>query len=211
MPNISGDPVGDSVVYNSAISSRLKIVQDGTNKHLEFRSVSITNRELPGHDSWLAFRGVTTDLSRIITFSWTGKLDRGSNALLMDVSDGYSNLITRLQINEQGEIRAAKSVSDNYSTLIGTINYDNYHTFTVNVDPLKNTYNLIVVGVGVKRPSTAEDPRRPIDVTLPILSNLIVVNRERGIIPKPELSFNWDPIQNNGHTYTVASVFIKRN
>ncbi|GAB2596783.1 hypothetical protein GCM10027190_51090 [Spirosoma areae] len=210
--NIPGSPVGDSVAYNYAIQDKLKISLDGSNKCLEYSDVPIRDSQISGHLDWLSFRGVTTDLSKTITFTWTGKIDRGDNDLVVSISDGFANAIARLTVNKAGEIRICDSPSDyTYRELVGTINYGSYHTITVIVDPLKNTYTLGVVGAGVLRLSTDDDPRRPINVTRTSLSGLIVVDREQNIIPKPQLSFNWYPKNYAGRKYTIASIYIKRN
>lgn len=209
--DIPGEPIGDSLMYDPASSPRLKVIQDDTFKALAFSDETTSIQGT--HADGLSFVGITTNLSKPILFSWTAKLDRGNNDLLLYLSDGYGNYISRLTLLENGEIRAATDPVDylNFPKLIGQINFGDYHIFTVRLDPLTNTCNISVVGVGVTRVSTLDDdPRRPINVTIASLSNLVIEDRKIQVLPRPTFSLNWSPKITGHQKYSIASVSINR-
>ena len=206
--DIPGDPRGDLVNYNPAINNRLKIVASGSNKNLEFSAGSAGTES--GHNNWLSFQGVSTDLGKPLAFFWTGKISRGENDLLGAITDGYDNAIARFTINRKGEIRLCSNSSDRYYTLqIGTIKFDEFHNISIYVDPLKNTYTIGISGHGVYRFPKGEDYRTAINITRDNLFNLIIAARERETPPKPELVFNWTR-EDNIAKYNIASVKMSR-
>ncbi|MBO0952507.1 hypothetical protein [Fibrella forsythiae] len=188
--DIPGAPIGDTLTYDSAITPKLKVIQDGTSRALSFSDEATATRGM--HKDWLSFVGVETDPDKPILVAWTAKLSRGTNDLLLFISDGYGNYISRLTLLKNGEIRAATDLVDyeNYPKLIGRINFDKYHIFTVRLDPLTNTCNIGVVGVGVTSISD-DDPRMPVNVTMESLSNLASEDRKLQVLPRPMLSLNW--------------------
>jgi len=140
--NLPGDPTGDAIKYHNAIQPRLK-VQNSTiagNKALHFIFNPITDPPNLS-DLWLGFKGIGTDLTQTIWFTYTGK-NNGARVLI-EVADGHATLIARMRISSNGDVGLAQNLLDDYTNIIGNVG-TGVHTvvFTVTTSNLK--YNVTI-------------------------------------------------------------------
>ncbi|WP_276366033.1 hypothetical protein [Chryseolinea sp. H1M3-3] len=195
--NLPGDPAGDVIEYVNALEPQLKVQNSpiAGAKALHFTNVAITNP--PGHQRWLSFKGVGTDLTKTIWFTHTGQNTGASHDLLIDVSDGHGHLMARMRIKSNGEVGLAKNITDDYTDVLGNIGSE-VHTiiFTTSASTLK--YNVTIfktTGPAI----TAEN--KPM-----ITDNALSFNNPA----HPMLSFQHSEQSGSSHTYAIGSVTISK-
>lgn len=208
----------DSILYESSISPRLKIISlptiDGVEAHkeLEFSNVPVVASQEGGHSrTWLNFKGIRTDLSSIVTFSWLIKVDRTSSDLITDLQDGYYNHITRILINRAGEIRIPEVVYDwECKRIIGRItDFSRYYWFTIHLNARTNKFDLIIIGRGLEN-SDPEKSGGTINISgEKPFEDLLKKEGEMKVYPKPEILFNWDNYSLGGRCL-ISNVTIKK-
>ena len=95
--NLVGAPSGDSIVYIDAIEPRLS-VQNSTlsgYKALYFAQIPVDTLP-PDASQWLSFKGIGTDLTQTLEFSFTGK-NNGAD-MSIELSDGDGHPMARMRI-----------------------------------------------------------------------------------------------------------------
>jgi hypothetical protein len=194
---LPGDPTGDEITYHTAMEPQLK-VQNSTiagSKSLHFTNVAISNPS--GHQRWLSFRGVSTDLTQTIWFTHTGQNTGASHDVLIDVSDGHGHLIARMRIKTNGEVGLAKNITDDYTDVLGNIGSE-VHTiiFTVSASTLK--YNVTIFKTSGPTITAENKPM--------ITENALSFNNPA----HPTISFQHSEQPGSGHTYAIGSVSISR-
>ena len=197
--NLPGDPSGDVIDYHDAIQPRLK-VQNSTiagAKALIFTFNPLTNPNNPPtlSEQWLGFKGIGTDLTETIWFTYVGQ--NNGATVLIDVDDGHAHIIARMRISPNGDVALAQNLMDNYTNVIGNVG-SGVHTvvFTVTTSSLK--YNVSVFpssGPAI----TAEN--KPM-----ITQNPLYFNNPA----HPQLSFLHDGSVPTGNSYAIGSVDISR-
>jgi len=195
--DLPGDPSGDVIEFHSDMTPQLK-VQSSTiagSKALHFTNVSIP--DIPGHQRWLSFKGVGTDLTKTIWFTHTGQNTGASHDFHIDVSDGHGNLIARMQIASNGEVSLATNIIDDYSDVIGNVG-SQVHTiiFTVSASTLK--YNVSIYPSSGPAITAVDKPM--------ITENQLSFNNPA----HPMLSFGHSEETASGHTYAIGSVSISK-
>ena len=134
--NLVGAPSGDSIVYIDAIEPRLS-VQNSTlsgYKALYFAQIPVDTLP-PDACQWLSFKGIGTDLTQTLEFSFTGK-NNGAD-MSIELGDGDGHPMARMRIEGSG------AVHDSYG-VIGNVGSDP-HTivFTMFTSSLK--YNVTII------------------------------------------------------------------
>src|SRR5919199_1240567 len=74
---LPGNPVGDSVVYQSVSNSRLRVQNSPitTGQKALFYSQAPLTGSVTAFNQWLSFKGIRSDYNQTIWFHWTGKLN----------------------------------------------------------------------------------------------------------------------------------------
>src|SRR5688572_24808767 len=141
--NLPGDPNGDVIEFNNALLPQLKVQNSSIAgaKALHFTNVPISNPG--GHQRWLSFKGVGTDLTKTLWFTHTGQNTSAGNPVLIDVSDGHGHLMARMRIASNGDVGLATNILDNYSDVIGNIG-SQVHTIIFTVSPSSLKYNVTI-------------------------------------------------------------------
>lgn len=195
--NLPGDPTGDVIEYNVALEPQLK-VQNSTiagSKSLHFTNVPISNPS--GHQRWLSFKGIGTNLTKTLWFTHTGQNTGASHDFLIDVSDGHGHLMARMRIKTNGEVGLATNITDDYSDVIGNIGSE-VHTIIFTTSPSTLKYNVTIfksTGPAI----TAEN--KPMITTDKLLFNNPA---------HPMISFQHSEQAGSAHTYAIGSVTISR-
>lgn len=194
---LPGDPSGDEITYNAALNPQLK-VQASTiagSKSLHFTNVSISNPG--GHERWLSFKGVGTDLAETIWFLHTGQNTGASHDVLIDASDGHGHLIARMRIKSDGEVGLAKNILDDYTDILGNVGTE-VHTviFTCSASTLK--YNVSIYKTTGPAILAESKPM--------ITENALSFNNPA----HPSLSFQHSASSAASHIYAIGSVSITR-
>jgi hypothetical protein len=194
---LPGDPAGDEIQYNSALDPQLR-VQASTiagSKSLHFTNVSIADPG--GHQRWVSFRGIGTNLTETVWFLHTGQNTGAAHDVLIDVSDGHAHLIARMRIRSDGEVALAKNILDNYTDVIGNVGSE-VHTviFTCSASTLK--YNVSIYKTTGPAILAENKPM--------ITENALSFNNPA----HPTLSFQHSASSAAGHTYAIGSVSITR-
>ena len=194
--DLAGAPSGDVIEYHDEIEQRLKVQNSSISgsKALHFTYDPIDN-PIPLAGQWLSFKGIGTDLTQTLWFSYTGQNNAATVAI--DVSDGHGHLIARMRIRPTGEIGLAQNLADDYSDVIGNVG-SNVHTviFTVFTSDLK--YNVTVTKGSGPAITTENKPM--------ITDNLLSFSNPA----HPTLSFLHAGEEPNGSTYAIGSVTISR-
>jgi hypothetical protein len=195
--NLPGAPSGDVIQFHNDMTPQLK-VQNSTiagSKALHFTNVSIP--DVPGHDRWLSFKGVGTDLTKTIWFTHTGQNTGASQDLHIYVSDGHSHVIAMMRIASDGQVALAKNIADAFTDVIGNIGSQS-HTiiFTVSASTLK--YNVTIL--------TPNGPTITAENKPMVTDNQLSFNNPA----HPMLSIQHSELSNPGHTYAIGSVSITR-
>lgn len=193
--DLPGDPSGDAIAYHDAIQPRLK-VQNSTisgSKALIFTYNPLTNPNNPPtlSEQYLSFRGIGTDLTETIWFTYTGQ--NNGAAVLISVSDGHANSIAMMRISPNGNV----ALADDFTNVIGSVG-NGVHTvvFTATTSALK--YNVTVFpesGPAI----TAEN--KPM-----ITNNPLYFNNPA----HPTLGFLHEGSVPTGNSYAIGSVTISR-
>jgi hypothetical protein len=198
--NLPGDPTGDVIRYNAAIANQLVVQTSGTagEKALHFRNAPISG-DISGHNKWLNFRGINSDLATTLWFTHSGSFTGATGDVLIDVSDGYGGLIARMRIKANGEVALARTILDAaYSDVLGTLSGAG-HTivFTATVSELKYNVTIFQTG-GVSIPPASDRP-------------MITTNRLHFRNPtNPSISFMHHGGANINHRYIIESVVISK-
>jgi hypothetical protein len=195
--DLPGAPSGDVIQYHTDMTPQLK-VQNSTiagSKALHFTNVSIP--DVSGHQRWLSFKGVGTDLTKTIWFTHTGQNTGASHDLHIDVSDGHGNVIARMRIATNGQVALAKNITDDYTDVIGNVG-SQVHTiiFTVSASTLK--YNVTIF--------TTNGPTITAENKPMITDNQLSFSNPA----HPTLSFQHSEAAGSGHTYAIGSVSISK-
>jgi len=193
--DLPGDPSGDAIAYHDAIQPRLK-VQNSTisgSKALIFTFNPLTNPNNPPtlSEQYLSFKGIGTDLTETIWFTYTGQ--NNGAAVLISVSDGHANSIAMMRISPNGNV----ALADDFTNVIGSVG-NGVHTvvFTTTTSTLK--YNVTVFpesGPAI----TAEN--KPM-----ITNNPLYFNNPA----HPTLGFLHEGSVTTGNSYAIGSVTISR-
>ena len=195
--NLAGDPTGDVIEFNNALLPQLK-VQSSTiagAKALHFTNVSISNPG--GHQRWLSFKGIGTDLTKTLWFTHTGQNTAAGNPVLIDVSDGHGHLMARMRIASNGDVGLATNILDNYSNVIGNVGSE-VHTIVFTVMPSTLKYNVTIFKTSGPAITAENKPM--------ITEDVLSFNNPA----HPMISFQHSENSASGHTYALGSVVISR-
>lgn len=195
--NLPGDPSGDVIQFHAALEPQLR-VQNSTiagSKALHVTNVAIADPG--GHNRWLNFRGIGTDLTQTLWFTLVGQNASASRDVLIDVSDGHGHLMARMRIRGNGEVGLATNLLDDYTDVIGNVGLQ-VHTivFTTSASTLK--YNVSIfkaTGPAI----TAEN--RPM-----ITENVLSFNNPA----HPSLSVRHSDATGTPDMFAIGSVAISR-
>ena len=194
--NLTGAPSGDVIEYHAAIEPRLTVQNSAVagSKALHFTYNSIGDPP-PLSAQWLSFRGIGTDLTNTLWFTYVGQ--NNGTGVSIDASDGHGHLTARMRISENGDVGLAQNIGDNYSDVIGNVG-SGIHTvvFTMFTSTLK--YNVTILkdaGATI----TAENRAM-------ITDNLLTFNNPA----HPMLSFLHAGLVSDGSIYAIGSVSISR-
>lgn len=196
--NLPGDPAGDVIQFDPGLTPQLAVVNSATagEKALNFRNMTVA---IPsGHNRWLNFRGISTNLVETLWFVYNAKNTSATSNVLIDVSDGSGHLMARMRIQSSGDVGLATNILDNYSNVIGNVGSGS-HTIIFTVMPSTLKYNVSIY------PSsgpviTAEN--KPM-----ITENAL----EFANPAHPSVSFQHESTSGSGgHQYIIESVSISR-
>ena len=193
--NLPGDPSGDEITYHDAIQPRLK-VQNSTisgSKALIFTFNPLPDPNNPPtlSQQYLSFKGIGTDLTETIWFTYTGQ--NNGAAMLISVSDGHASTMAFMRISPNGDV----ALADDYTNVIGSVG-NGVHTvvFTVTTSALK--YNVTIIpesGPAI----TAEN--KPMVTNNPLFFHNPA---------HPSIGFLLEGSVPNGNSYAIGSVTISR-
>jgi hypothetical protein len=193
--DLPGDPSGDAIAYHDAIQPRLK-VQNSTisgSKALIFTFNPLTNPNNPPtlSQQYLTFKGIGTDLTETIWFTYTGQ--NNGAAVLISVSDGHANSIAMMRISPSGDV----ALADDFTNVIGSVG-NGVHTvvFTATTSTLK--YNVTVF---------PESGPAIIAENKPMITNNPLYFKNPA---HPTLGFLLEGSVPNGNSYAIGSVTISR-
>jgi len=195
--DLPGAPSGDVIQYHSAMTPQLK-VQNSTlagSKALHFTNVSIP--DVPGHDRWLSFRGIGTDLTKTIWFTLVGQNIGASEDLYIYVSDGHAHVIAMMRIASGGQVALATNIADPFSDVLGNIGSQS-HTIIFTVSASTLTYNVTIL--------TPSGPTITAENKTMITNNQLSFNNPA----HPELSIQLPEMTNPSHTYAIGTVLISK-
>ncbi|MBE9464828.1 hypothetical protein ACFP1I_17590 [Dyadobacter subterraneus] len=196
--DIPGAPSGDEVVFETVLNPRLKITTSNNSagqKALTFSQAPATG--LTAHNQFLSFRGISTDFTKPLWFSFVGTLSGSGSDLMIDIADGSAGLIARMYFRNNGDVELERSLAGTPAELIGNIPLGTIHTVVFTLDMNKKTYNLTIFkSVGnilVKdHPLLLENP-------------LAYANPAH-----PQISFRFDASTFETRKYVIESVNISR-
>jgi hypothetical protein len=195
--DLPGAPSGDVIEYHADMTPQLK-VQNSTlagSKALHFTNVSIP--DVPGHQRWLSFKGIGTDLTKTIWFTHTGQNTGASQDLHIYISDGHAHVIAMMRIASNGQVALAKNIADSFTDVIGNIGSQS-HTiiFTVSASTLK--YNVTIL--------TPNGPTITAENKPMITDSQLSFNNPA----HPELSIQHVETPNPSHLYAIGNVLITK-
>ncbi|MCF0054167.1 hypothetical protein [Dyadobacter sp. CY356] len=196
--NISGAPAGDEVVYEPVLTPRLKVTTSTNSagqKALTFSQAAATG--LTAHNQFLSFRGISTNFTKPLWFSFIGTLSGSGSDLMIDIADGSAGLIARMYFRNNGDVELERSLAGTPAELIGNIPLGTIHTIVFTLDMNKKSFNLTIFkSVGniiVKdHPLLLENP-------------LAYANPAN-----PQISFRFDEANYDTRKYVIESVSISR-
>lgn len=195
--DLPGAPSGDVIEFHTDMTPQLKVQNSSIagSKALHFTNVSIP--AVSGHQRWLSFKGIGTDLTKTIWFTHTGQNTGASHNFLIDISDGHGNLFARMRIATNGEVGLATNILDNYTDVIGNVG-SQVHTiiFTVTASTLK--YNVTIYPSSGPAISAVDKPM--------ITDNALTFNNPA----HPMISFQHSEESGSSHTYALGSVSISK-
>ncbi|WP_159467126.1 hypothetical protein [Dyadobacter sp. 3J3] len=196
--NIPGSPVGDEVVYEAVLNPRLRITT--SNNSAGQKALTFSQAPAPGldaHNQFLSFRGVSSDFTEPLWFSFIGTLSGTGSDLMIDIADGSAGLIARMYFRNNGNVELDRSLAGTPAELIGNIPPGTIHTIILTLDMNKSSYNLTIfktVGnILVK------------DHPLLLGNPLSYANPAH-----PQISFRFDENNYDDRKYVIESVSISR-
>ncbi len=146
--SLPGNPNGDQITYKTALEDRLEVVTrpDFATRALAHQYASLPS-SVPSQDRWINFRAKSTNLTKPVTFTWSGIADFSSGQpFLIYLEDGSGGIFGIIKIESDGSVMLADdAISDSEA---GTIASGQKHTFIVNVDVANEKYNLSVLKSG---------------------------------------------------------------
>jgi hypothetical protein len=196
--DIPGNPAGDEVTFETVLNPRLRITASNNSagqKALTFSQASATG--LNAHNQFLSFRGVSTNFTQPLWFSFIGTLSGLGSDLMVDISDGAAGMIARMYMNENGDVLLDRSLAGAAAELIGNIPPGTIHTVIFTLDMNKKTYNLTIF----KTVGNIIAKDRPI-----LLANPLTYANPA----HPQISFRFDKANYESRKYTIESVSISR-
>jgi hypothetical protein len=146
--NLPGAPTGDVIQYVPGVEPQL-IIGNGTvtpgttpGKALLFTNAP-TVGTVSATDLWVSFKGTSTNLTNTVWIVYTAKNTGAVSPLLIDVTDGTSNLVARMRVDPNGTMALARNILDPYTDVIGNVGNDTHTVvFTLNFANLQ--YNVTV-------------------------------------------------------------------
>jgi len=146
--SLPGNPSGDEIRYAAALEPRLEVVtHPDFSTHVLAHEFASIGTGVPSRERWLSFRAKSTNLTRPVTFTWSGMADFSyGNYFTVYLEDGSGGLFAMIRIESDGDVLLA----DNFSSFseVGTITSGQKHTFIVTVDVGNETYNFSVFQPG---------------------------------------------------------------
>ncbi len=196
--NIPGAPSGDQVVYEPVLTPRIKVTASSNSagqKALTFSQASATG--LNAHNQFLSFRGISTDFTKPLWFSFIGTLSGLGSDLMIDIADGSAGLIARMYFRENGNVELERSLAGTPAELIGNIPLGTIHTVIFTLDMNKKSYNLTIF----KTVGNILVKDHPL-----LLENPLAYSNPA----HPQISFRFDASNFETRKYVIESVNISR-
>lgn len=195
--SLPGDPSGDVIQFNAAVEPQLKVQNSSIagSKALHFTNVAIVDPG--GHNRWVSFRGIATDLTQPLWFTHTGQNSGVMRDVFIDVSDGHGHLMARMRIKPNGEVGLATTLVDNYSDVIGNIG-SQVHTIVFSTTASTLKYNVTILKTSGPAITAENKPM--------ITENVLSFNNPA----HPSLSFRHSDAAGSGDLYAIGSVTISR-
>ncbi len=195
--DLAGAPTGDRIEYIPELASGLKVRawETSTIKALEFSKVNTGG--ISGHNTWLEFRGVSSNLAETVWFVYNARLTGSDAEVITDLSDGSGSPIARMKINAAGQVRLVRS---DYTTenLIGTIPVGVRHNVIFVVRGKEALFNLLIASPGQELIRIDNQPTfttNPLEFHNPC---------------HPSISFNFAEGTGFDGKYTIADMTITR-
>ncbi|MEO6455326.1 MAG: hypothetical protein ABIN97_14695 [Ginsengibacter sp.] len=197
--NLVGEPTGDVITYNAAIEPQLRVQNSETagEKALHFINAALAGEPISGHNRWVGFRGIGTNLINTLWFTHTAKNVLPTGDLLIDVSDGNGNVMARMRIRANGEVGLARNIQDIYTDVIGNLG-QNGHTIIFTTMPSELKYNVTIFRTGAAAITALNKPM----VTENVLSFANPAH--------PTISFQYPVSPSGTQKYIIESVLISR-
>ena len=195
--NIPGPPSGDMILFDPALAPQLRVENAATagTKELHFINAPVTISS--GHDAWVNFTGIATNLLNTLWFTHTARNVNATGDVLMDVSDGAGHLMARMRIQANGQVGLARNILDIYTDVIGTLGQSE-HTIVFTVMPSSLTYNVTIFRTGEPAITALNKP-------------MITRNTLEFANPAhPSISFQHASTSESNHQYIIESVLISK-
>lgn len=192
----AGAPSGDVIKFVPELAVQLKVQNSATagEKAMHLMNMPV---EISGHNRWVSFRGINTNLVETLWFTYAAKNSNPGGNVLIDVSDGAGHLMARMRIHSNGDVKLAKNILDDYTDHIGNIG-QNPHTVIFTTSPSSLKYNVTIFQTGGSA-ITAEN--KPMITT----NNLEFANPAN-----PSISFSHSTTGSGNHHYIIETVSISR-
>ena len=139
--DLPGSPSGDVIEFHATLQPQLKVQNDDISGSKALHFTNFSGTLPPVSERWLSFRGVGTDLTKTIWFTYTGQ-NMGSD-MSIDVSDGHGHLMARMHISSGGQVGLATNLGDGYSDVIGNVG-SGKHTIIFTTFPSTLKYNVTI-------------------------------------------------------------------
>lgn len=195
--DLAGAPTGDRLDYISELAPGLKVREWETpgTKSLEFSNVNTGS--ISGHDTWLNFRGISSNLAETVWFVYNAKLTGSDAEIITDLTDGSGSPIARMKINSAGQVRLVRG---DYTTenLIGTIPVGARHNVIFVVSGASASYNLLIASPGHELIRLDNQPT--------FTTNALNFHNPCN----PTISFNFSSGSASASKYAIADVTISR-
>jgi hypothetical protein len=196
--DIPGSPAGDKITFETVLNPRLRITTSNNSagqKALTFSQAPATG--LNAHNQFLSFRGVSTDFTEPLWFSFIGTLSGSGSDLMVDIADGSAGLIARMYMTNSGDVKLERSLAGTPAKLIGNITPGTIHTIVFSLDMNKKTYNLTII----KSVGNILVKDHPL-----LLGNPLAYANPAN----PQISFRFDENNYDTRKYVIESVSISR-
>lgn len=140
--DLPNNPVGDSVKYESVLEPRIRIVAYGDTKALTFTQVNTLG--LTAHNQFLSFKGIATSFAKPLWFLFTASHSGSGGDLMIDLSDGFANLIARFYLSANGTLSVVQHLARDERRELGNIHPNESFNFQFYLDMSGGNYRLNV-------------------------------------------------------------------